>query len=71
MADAHALGYRLAILPGVLLSAVIAAADQALRSLAETGAAPPVSTGATILETFRRFGADEWSALAGREGPED
>ncbi len=66
MPDAQALGYRVTILPGVLLSAVIVAADQALGSLRESGVPPPIPRGATILETFRRFGADEWNALRTR-----
>ena len=41
MPDAQALGYRIAILPGLLLTAVMVAADQAFRAVKETGV--PVS----------------------------
>lgn len=64
--EAQALGYRLAILPGLLLSAVMVAADQALRALKESGVSPSVPEGATVMDTFRRFGADEWNALRER-----
>ena len=68
--EAESLGYRMAILPGLLLGATIAAGDRALRALRESGApaggaagGPP---GASVLEVFRRFGADEWNALRRR-----
>jgi 2-methylisocitrate lyase-like PEP mutase family enzyme len=64
--DAQALGYRLAILPGLLLGAVMRAADQALRAVKESGVASGASTDATVMDTFRRFGADEWNALRQR-----
>jgi 2-methylisocitrate lyase-like PEP mutase family enzyme len=60
--DAQQMGYKLAILPGLLLSVVVAAADQALRVLKATHL-PPSPTGTTLLEQFRRFGADEWDQL--------
>ncbi len=63
LADAQTLGYRLAILPGLLLSAVMIAADQALRSVKENGITPEVPRAAGVADTFRRFGADEWNAL--------
>jgi 2-methylisocitrate lyase-like PEP mutase family enzyme len=70
LAEAQALGYRLAILPGLLLRAVILAADQTLRGLKETGAPPSApagaAPGAAVAATFRRFGADEWDALRRR-----
>ena len=66
LADAQALGYRLAILPGLLLGAVMSAADRALRALRETGAPPVAAPGANVADTFRRFGADEWNALRRR-----
>jgi len=66
LAEAQALGYRLAILPGLLLGAVMSAADRALRALRETGAPPAAAPGANVADTFRRFGADEWNALRRR-----
>ena len=63
LAEAQALGYRLAILPGLLLREIILAADAGLRRLSETGIAPAPPAGATVMSTFRRFGADEWDRL--------
>jgi 2-methylisocitrate lyase-like PEP mutase family enzyme len=62
--DAEAMGYKLAILPGLMLQATISAGDAALAQLKASGtvASAQVSVG----ETFRRFGADEWDALRQR-----
>jgi 2-methylisocitrate lyase-like PEP mutase family enzyme len=68
--EAHDLGYRLAIMPGLLLSAVMVAADHALRTVKETGVSPSTPKGATVME-FRRFGADEWNALRQRFATKD
>jgi len=64
--EAQALGYRLAILPGLLLTATMVAADQALRTVKESGTTPDTPRGANVADTFRRFGADEWNALRQR-----
>ena len=64
--EAQALGYRVAILPVLLLNAVMVAGDQALRTVKESGASPSTPEGATVMDTFRRFGADEWNALRER-----
>ena len=61
--EAQALGYRLAILPGALLAEIIPAADRALKVLMETKTLRVPSGGATVMSTFRRFGAGEWDAL--------
>lgn len=68
MEEAQGLGYRIAILPGLLLSATMVAADQALHALKETGATMtlPKGAGTSVMDTFRRFGADEWNALRQR-----
>jgi 2-methylisocitrate lyase-like PEP mutase family enzyme len=62
--EAEAMGYKLAILPGVMLMSTIAAADLALAEIKRTGTLPesPVS----VAEIFRRFGSDEWNALRTR-----
>lgn len=62
--EAEAMGYRLAILPGLMLKAAIEAGDAALAELKATFKAPTVN--ATVAQTFRRFGADEWDALRTR-----
>ncbi|RYF33986.1 MAG: isocitrate lyase/PEP mutase family protein [Comamonadaceae bacterium] len=62
--EAEAMGYKLAILPGLMLKAAIEAGDAALAELKATHMAPPVTQ--TVAQTFRRFGADEWDALRTR-----
>jgi len=63
---AQALGYRLAILPGVLLREVIRAVDLGLRRLKDGEEPPLLPPGATVMDIFRRFGADEWDGLRRR-----
>ncbi|WP_052166028.1 MULTISPECIES: isocitrate lyase/PEP mutase family protein [Cupriavidus] len=62
--EAEAMGYKLAILPGLMLKAAIEAGDAALAQLRATFTAPAVS--ASVGQTFRRFGADEWDGLRQR-----
>ncbi len=65
--QAEDMGYKLAILPGMMLKAAIEAGDKALAEVRETMRAPAVS--ASVAQTFRRFGADEWDALRTRFKP--
>ncbi|MDB5816687.1 MAG: Methylisocitrate lyase, partial [Rhizobacter sp.] len=62
--EAEAMGYRMAILPGLMLKAAIEAGDAALAELKRTHTAPASAT--SVAQTFRRFGADEWDALRAR-----
>lgn len=62
--EAEAMGYKLAILPGLMLAAAIQAGDAALAELKATHKAPEVTQ--SVAQTFRRFGADEWDALRKR-----
>jgi 2-methylisocitrate lyase-like PEP mutase family enzyme len=64
--EAEALGYKVCILPGLLIVAAIEAADLALRRLKDTGQVP--GSTASIGDLFRRFGAAEWDALRVRYG---
>ena len=57
------MGYRLAIMPGALLFEIIPAIDNALKLLMQTKTPQLPSAGATVMSTFRRFGAEEWDAL--------
>jgi 2-methylisocitrate lyase-like PEP mutase family enzyme len=59
---AQDMGYRLAILPGLLVTAVIAAADAALAALKD-GDPEKAVPGADLIAAFKRFGTDEWNAL--------
>jgi 2-methylisocitrate lyase-like PEP mutase family enzyme len=71
MQEAQTLGYRIAILPGLLLGAMMVAADQALRAMKESGAPASAPKGTSVMDTFRRFGADEWNALRQRFTTQD
>jgi 2-methylisocitrate lyase-like PEP mutase family enzyme len=62
VAAAQALGYRLAILSGILFKNVIGVCDQALRELAQTGRHPTPGAGLNVGQVFSRVGADEWDA---------
>ena len=64
--EAGAMGYRLAILPGLLLKAMIHAADAELAQLKATHLPPASPGGKSVLDTFRRFGADEWDGIRKR-----
>jgi len=63
--DAQAMGFRLAIYPGACLGPAIAAVDAALAKL-KGGPAAASGSGATPMDLFRRFGADDWDALRRR-----
>ncbi|HEY1362492.1 MAG TPA: isocitrate lyase/PEP mutase family protein [Xanthobacteraceae bacterium] len=65
-ADAQGMGYRLAIVPGMLMKAVIGVCDATLAELARTGRHPEPANSMTVREAFRRVGADEWDAVSAR-----
>ena len=58
--DVRKMGYRLAIVPGVLMVNVIGACEQALDALKETHMHPPAIKEMTVREMFQRFGSDDW-----------
>lgn len=62
--DAESMGYKVAILPGFMLTANIDAGDQALYALKSSMMVPPAK--ANIADVFSRFGADQWNALRTR-----
>jgi 2-methylisocitrate lyase-like PEP mutase family enzyme len=64
--DVEQMGYRIAILPSLLLGAVAQACEAALVSLRETRQPPRSSGDVSVRERFRRLGADEWDALRTR-----
>jgi 2-methylisocitrate lyase-like PEP mutase family enzyme len=64
--DAQAMGYRVAILPGVLLKTVYGACDAALAALRDTHRHPTPLFDSSVRDAFRRFGSDEWDALRTR-----
>jgi 2-methylisocitrate lyase-like PEP mutase family enzyme len=64
--QAQAMGYRLAIVPGLLLKAVIGACDDMLAQLKATHIHPVPRTDMTVREAFNRVGADGWDLLRTR-----
>jgi len=62
LADAKAMGYKMAILPSILFRNILGTSEAILRELA-TGKLPTPMGDMTPLEGFRKFGADEWDAL--------
>ena len=69
--DAEAMGYKFAILPGLLFKATIGACDAVLREVKETLRHPVPSEGMTVQAAFNRVGAQEWGAYRTqfRQGP--
>lgn len=63
-----ALGYRIAILPGLLFIGAMDACDAALLTLRQTGRAPQEQARVAIGERFRRVGAEEWDTIRGAAG---
>jgi len=66
--DAERMGYRFAIVPGMLFKAVIGVCDATLSELRRTGRHPVPMHSMTVREAFRRVGADEWDAIGDRFG---
>jgi 2-methylisocitrate lyase-like PEP mutase family enzyme len=65
-ADVERMGYKLAIVPGMLFKAVIGVCDATLQELARSGRHPVPMNSMTVREAFRRVGADEWDAVSER-----
>ncbi len=57
---AEKMGYALAIMPGLLISAVVGISDQLLAEVKKTGKHPPTPGDAGPAQVFARFGAAEW-----------
>ncbi|MFN9772729.1 MAG: oxaloacetate decarboxylase [Burkholderiales bacterium] len=62
LVEAEAMGYAIAILPGLLLGAVIAACDEALDAVKTTGCYPASKTDSSPAKTVARFGSADWDA---------
>ena len=60
------LGFRLAIMPSLLLASVMQTCERELAALRDTGVPPASHTALTAKERFQRMGADEWDALRTR-----
>lgn len=64
--DIAAMGYRLAIVPSLLLSVIFEACDAALARLRDTGMPLASGGGPPMTERFRRMGAAGWDDLCTR-----
>ena len=65
-ADIERMGYKLAIVPGMLFKAVIGICDATLKELTRSGRHPVPMNSMTVREAFARVGADEWDAVSER-----
>ena len=63
--QAEAMGYKLAIVPGLLMKSVIGVCEIALSELRTTHRHPAPIKEMTVREMFERVGASEWDALRG------
>jgi 2-methylisocitrate lyase-like PEP mutase family enzyme len=64
--DAQAMGYKLAILPALLFTAVIGACDRMLEQVQLTRRHPLPIADITVRETFSRLGAGVWDKIEER-----
>jgi len=58
--DAKAMGYKIAILPGLLFKAVMTSCDEILAATKRDGRHPVSTSNLTVREAFARVGANEW-----------
>jgi 2-methylisocitrate lyase-like PEP mutase family enzyme len=66
LGEAERMGYKLAILPGLLIKNVVGICEQMLAELAATRRHPAPVREMTVREVFQLSGADEWDALRSR-----
>jgi 2-methylisocitrate lyase-like PEP mutase family enzyme len=66
LAEAEHMGYKLAILPGLLIKNVVGICEKMLAELAATRRHLAPVREMTVRETFQLWGADEWDALRTR-----
>src|SRR5438105_12488058 len=64
--EAEAMGYKLAIVPGLLMKSVVGVCEIALRELKAANRHPAPIKEMTVREMFERVGASEWDALRER-----
>ena len=61
--DAQAMGYRMAILPGILFRNAIATFDQVLSDLVAQRRMRSITGADNVTDGFRRFGLDAWREI--------
>jgi 2-methylisocitrate lyase-like PEP mutase family enzyme len=66
LAQVAAMGYRLVILPTLLIGAAVLACDAVLSGVARTRTVPGASGTTAVRELFRRLGSEDWDAIARR-----
>lgn len=66
LSDARQMGYKLTILPGLLLRSVIATCETMVREVRETGLYPAPGKDMSPAEVFAMFGAQEWDGYRER-----
>jgi len=66
---AQDMGFKVAILPGVLLRQAILGCEDVLKGLKATGEPPNNYKHVSVREMFDRFGAKEWDKLRVESGP--
>ena len=64
--EAERMGYKLAIVPGLLIKSVVGICEQMLAELKATRRHPLPVKEITVRQTFQIFGADEWDELRHR-----
>jgi 2-methylisocitrate lyase-like PEP mutase family enzyme len=64
--EAERMGYKLAIVPGLLIKQVVGICEQSLADLKAKRRHPPLVKEMTVREVFQISGADEWDALRTR-----
>ena len=66
LGEAERMGYKLAIVPGMLIQTVMAVGEAMLAELAATRRHPKPAKEIAVGEIFRLMGADDWDALRTR-----
>jgi 2-methylisocitrate lyase-like PEP mutase family enzyme len=66
LGEAERMGYKLAIVPGLLIKNVVGICEKMLDELKATRRHPAPVREMTVRETFQLWGADEWDALRTR-----
>ena len=64
--QAREAGYKVAIVPGLLMTNVVATCESLLEEMKQLGAHPKFAKELTVRELFSRFGADDWDPLRER-----
>jgi 2-methylisocitrate lyase-like PEP mutase family enzyme len=64
--EAERMGYKLAIVPGLLFKAAIGACDEALAALRAEHRHPVLRADMTVRDAFNRMGAEDWDVLRTR-----